>query len=237
MITIDLERLHCSPGDRVLDMGCGEGRHTAAVCGRQEVWCVGSDRSFEDLVKTREKLDVHRRMNDFAAAGALLAASDIRELPFQAQSFDAVICSEVLEHIDRDEQAIKELLRVLKPGKMLAVSVPTFFPEKMCWMLSKAYSSESGGHVRIYGKHALIGMIEELGARHVKTGHAHSLHSPFWWLKCIAGKNREDSALVNLYHRFLVWDLMENPRLTRTIEKFLDPVLGKSLVLYFVKDA
>lgn len=236
MITIDPEKLHCSTGDRVLDMGCGQGRHTAAVCGKQGLWCVGSDKSFDDLVQTREKLDVHRSMNDFSASGAGLAASDIRELPFQTQSFDTVICSEVLEHIDRDKQAVRELLRVLKPGGTLAVSVPKFLPEKLCWILSKTYSSESGGHIRIYRKNALIEMIEGSGAKHVKTGHAHSLHSPFWWLKCLAGKNREDSAPVNLYHRFLVWDLMENPKLTRTIEKFLDPVLGKSLVLYFVKD-
>jgi SAM-dependent methyltransferase len=237
VITIDLEKLQLSPGDRILDMGCGEGRHTATVCGSQGVWCVGSDKNFQDLVQTREKLDVHRRMGDFSAAGASLAASDIRAIPFQTESFDTVICSEVLEHIDRDKQAVRELLRVLKRGKILAVSVPKFFPEKVCWMLSKAYSSESGGHIRIYRKQALIGMIEGLGARHVKTGYAHSLHVPFWWLKCLVGNNRQDSALVNLYHRFLVWDLMEKPAVTRTLEKLLDPLFGKSLVLYFVKDA
>ena len=237
MITIDLEKIPFAPGDRVLDMGCGQGRHTAAVCGRQGVWCIGSDRSFEDLVKTREKLDVHRRMDDFSAAGASLAASDIRRLPFQEESFDTVICSEVLEHIDRDELAIQELLRVLKPGKILAVSIPKYAPEKLCWMLSREYSSASGGHIRIYRKKELVAMIERLGAKHVGTGHAHSLHTPFWWLKCLVGCNRKDSAAVNLYHRFLVWDLMKKPPVTRTVEKLLDPLFGKSLVLYFIKDA
>ena len=235
MITINLEQLRVSPGDRVLDMGCGEGRHTAAVCGRQGVWCVGSDKSFEDLDKTREKLAVHRRMGDFAAAGASVSASDIRQLPFRTESFDSVICSEVLEHIDRDEQAIQELLRVLKPGKTLAVSVPKYVPEKICWMLSTEYSSAGGGHIRIYRKNALIDMIEHAGAKHVKTGYAHSLHSPFWWLKCLVGCNRQDSTLVNLYHRFLVWDIMKKPQVTRRVEKFLDPLIGKSLVLYFIK--
>jgi hypothetical protein len=65
------------------------------------------------------------------------------------------------------------------------------------------------------------------GASH----HAHALHAPFWWLKCAVGVDR-DTAVVRAYHRLLVWDLMKRPWLTRTAERLLDPVLGKSLVVY-----
>ncbi|MFO7752099.1 MAG: class I SAM-dependent methyltransferase [Desulfobacteraceae bacterium] len=237
MITINPEHINCAPGDRILDMGCGEGRHIAAVCSRKGVKCTGSDKSFQNLLETREKLETHKRMNEFRAEAAGLAGSDIRDLPFQTEIFDTVICSEVLEHIDQDEKAVKELVRVLKPGKILAVSVPGFLPERLCWLLSKEYSSASQGHIRIYRKDRLTEMIERAGARHVKTHYAHSLHSPFWWIKCIVGCNRKDSRLVELYHKFLVWDLMKKPRWTGTIERILNPVLGKSLVLYFIKDA
>ena len=67
-----------------------------------------------------------------------------------------------------------------------------------------------------------------------RTHHAHSLHAPFWWLKCAVGVEK-DNAAVRAYHRLLVWDLMHRPRLTRTAEKLMDPVFGKSFVLYAAK--
>ena len=48
---------------------------------------------------------------------------------------------------------------------------------------------------------------------------------------------REDSVLVNIYHRMLTWDIMEKPKITRSIDMLLNPLLGKSLVLYFKKSA
>jgi hypothetical protein len=63
------------------------------------------------------------------------------------------------------------------------------------------------------------------------THHAHALHAPFWWLKCAVGVER-DNAAVRAYHRMLVWDLTERPWVTRAAESLLDPVLGKSLVVY-----
>jgi len=49
------------------------------------------------------------------------------------------------------------------------------------------------------------------------------------------GPTREDSLIVNLYHRFLTWDIMKKPAATRFFDKLLNPVAGKSLVLYFTK--
>ena len=39
------------------------------------------------------------------------------------------------------------------------------------------------------------------------------------------------------YHRLLVWDLMENPAVTRILEKCMNPIMGKSVVMYFRKEA
>lgn len=84
-------------------------------------------------------------------------------------------------------------------------------------------------------KKSLIKMIESFGVIFFSLHYAHSIHAPFWWLKCLVGPNRTDSELVNLYHRFLVWDLMKKPKLTAFIDKMLNPVCGKSMVLYFKK--
>jgi hypothetical protein len=49
------------------------------------------------------------------------------------------------------------------------------------------------------------------------------------------GVDDADHPLVAAYHRLLVWDMMEAPRITRLAERLLDPVVGKSLVLYLRK--
>ena len=66
---------------------------------------------------------------------------------------------------------------------------------------------------------------------------AHALHAPYWWLQCLFWKNRDTNWLIRQYHRFLVWDMMEQPAVTRALERALNPVLGKSIVMYFRKSA
>lgn len=237
MITINFKNIKTEPGQKILDMGCGEGRHVARACQEKSIFCQGADLSFSDLLKTKEKLQLHEKLDDFKDSSWGLNSTDITSLSYKDEAFDIVICSEVLEHIPKDEKAVKELLRVLKHKGTLAISVPRFLPEKICWMLSDEYLDVNQGHIRIYNKKNLISMVTKLGTTHYKTHYAHSLHSPFWWLRCLIGCNKTDSFLVNLYHKLLVWDLMKKPKLTRIIEKIFNPLFGKSLVLYFIKDA
>jgi SAM-dependent methyltransferase len=156
-------------------------------------------------------------------------------LPFATHSFDCVIISEVLEHLHDDDAALRELSRVLRPGGLLAVSVPREGPEAVCWALSRAYRSMPGGHVRIYRRTALRRKLGEHGYRVVATHFAHALHAPFWWLRCLVGIENADALPVRLYHRLLVWDLMQRPAVTRLAEKLLNPIIGKSVVFYAVK--
>jgi SAM-dependent methyltransferase len=235
MLTIDFNKLDIKPDDRILDIGCGEGRHTIKACQQNKTFCVGADFGFENLVKTKEKLKFHQDFNDIFCKNFELSCMDVTNLPFCNNSFDIVICSEVLEHITDDKKAMAELVRILKPGKILAVSVPRFWPEKICWLLSDEYFNANMGHVRIYKESSLIKNIESIGVKHFALHHAHSIHAPFWWLKCLIGPNKTDSKLVNLYHKLLVWDLMKKPKITNFIDKLFNPVLGKSLVLYFRK--
>ncbi len=235
MITIDFNKLDINQGDRILDIGCGEGRHTIKACQQSNTLCVGADYGFENLVTTKEKIKLHGNLNDLSCKKFDLSCMDITNLPFCNDSFDIVICSEVLEHISNDKKAMSELVRILKPGKILAVSVPRFWPEKICWLLSDEYFNANMGHIRIYKKSSLIDNIELFGVKHFAMHHAHSIHAPFWWLKCLIGPGKTDSKIVNLYHRLLVWDLMKKPKITCFTDKLLNPVLGKSLVLYFRK--
>ncbi len=235
MITIDFNRLDIRPNDRILDIGCGEGRHTIRAAQEKDTICTGADFGFDNLIQTRDKLAFHDEINDLSCRDWNLSTMDITALPFTDNSFDIVICSEVLEHIPDDARAMSELVRILKPGKTLAVSVPRSWPEKICWRLSDEYFNANMGHVRIYNKKALIQNFERLGPVYFGSHFAHSIHAPYWWLKCLMGPNRTDSFLVNMYHSLLVWDLMEKPKITSFVDKLFNPILGKSLVLYFRK--
>jgi len=155
---------------------------------------------------------------------------DATRLPFADGSFDRIIASEVLEHLPDDGAAIAELVRVLRPGGSLAVTVPRRLPERICWALSDAYHTTPGGHVRIYRGDRLRAALTAGGLHHRGRHHAHALHTPYWWLRCALGD--EQRLAVRLYHRFLIWDLFRRPRVTRLLERLLNPLLGKSLVLY-----
>ncbi len=235
MITIDFKRLNLQPMDRVLDIGCGEGRHTIKAGQQEQTRCVGADFGFENLVHTQNKINFHNSIDDLNCKSMDLSCMDVTAMPFDDHSFDCVICSEVLEHIPDDGQAIHELVRILKPGKTLAISVPRFLPEKICWLLSDEYFNANMGHVRIYKKKSIIKQIESFGLKYLTRHYAHSIHTPYWWLKCLVGPNRTDSLPVNTYHKLLVWDLMKQPKVTSFVDQLFNPILGKSLVLYFKK--
>jgi hypothetical protein len=104
----------------------------------------------------------------------------------------------------------------------------------VCWALTAEYHAPAvaGGHVRVYRRGQLAGRLRGAGVRTTGSHHAHALHSPYWWLKCALGLDRDDRWPVRTYHRFLVWDITARPRVTRALERALNPVLGKSLVVY-----
>lgn len=234
MITVDLRHLKVKPGYRILDVGTGTGRHMGAVARYDHVTVIGADVSFSDIKEARARLLFLEACNECSGKWGLLQ-SGIYRLPFADQSFDVVLCTEVLEHLTDDQGAIAELVRVLKPTGSIAISVPRYWPERVCWFLSKGYRTMARGHLRIYKGHRLVTLLEKYNLRLCRKHHAHSLHAPYWWLKCLAGIHNETSPLVVLYHRFLVWDMMKKPGITNFLDKLLNPILGKSLVLYFKK--
>jgi len=235
------EHLGLKPGMRVLDVGCGGGRHireTRMIPGVTAVALDLGKAEVADTAKMLRELDALPVQYGGTVPGAgrwISLRGSVYELPFKDETFDCVIISEVLEHLGEDERALKEISRVLKQGGVLAASVPSTWPETVCWALSKDYRTWPGGHIRIYRRGELRSKLVRHGYRVFASHSAHALHAPYWWLKCWVGLNREDDSRVKLYHRFLVWDMMRRPTLTRVLETILQPFLGKSVVCYGVK--
>lgn len=237
MLTVDFDRLGLLAGDRVLDMGCGAGRHAFEMY-RRGADVIAFDQDADELAKVGELFAAMRAEGEVPDSGdADIKEGDALALPFADGEFDRVVAAEVLEHIPADIQAIDELVRVLRPGGTLAVSVPRWFPEIVCWKLSEDYHNTPGGHIRIYSDKELIAKLRNAGLEFDGKDYAHGLHTPYWWIKCAVGVRNDDHPLAKAYHQVLVWDIMKRPLATRAAEAVLNPVMGKSMVLYFHKPA
>ncbi len=233
MLTADLDRLGLRAGDRVLDLGCGFGRHAFEVArrgGRVVALDAGADEVRGVVGILAAMVAAGELPDEGGHAGAV--QGDAWHLPFADGAFDRVICAEVLEHLPDDAAAMAEIARVLRPGGTLAVTVPRFAPELVNWALSDEYHLVPGGHVRIYRRRVLESRLAASGLAVDGHGFAHGLHSPYWALKCLVGVSNEDHWLVRAYHRLLVWDIERRPAITRAAERVLAPVMGKSLVVY-----
>ncbi len=230
MLTVDFERFPVGPGVTLLDLGCGAGRH-AAEARRLGATVVALDMSAPDLKEARDRL----AEVDPDGTRSVAVQGDALRLPFADGTFDRIIAAEVMEHIPDDAGAMAELARVLRPGGIAAVTVPRWGPEKVCWALSDAYHEVEGGHVRIYRKSELRRRLEASGLARLGHHYAHALHAPYWWLRCLVGVHDDDHRATKLYHRLLVWDMFSAPRTTRVAERVLNPLIGKSLVVYLRK--
>jgi len=237
VLTVDYERLGLRPGERLLDLGCGGGRHAFAAA-RLGARVVALDAGAEEVDQVRAVLAAMAEAGELDGGGEATALrGDARALPFADASFDRVIAAEILEHVPEDMAALGELSRVLRPGGMIAVTVPRFGPELVNWALSTEYHDVPGGHIRIYRRSTLQQRLRASGLRLAGYHHAHGLHSPYWWLRCLVGVHRDQHPAVQAYHRLLVWDIVQRPWVTRQAEALLDPLIGKSLVVYAEKPA
>jgi ubiquinone/menaquinone biosynthesis C-methylase UbiE len=231
VLTLDFDRLGDGEGRRLLDIGCGAGRHSFEALRRGfSVVAADLDAAILKDVKAMGAAMIDEGQTPEPASLSCVNSS-VLELPFADAAFDVVVASEILEHIPDDVSAMQELERITKPGGALVVTVPRWWPERVCWALSSEYHAAAGGHVRIYKRKELRQKLEGRGLRVLDKEHAHALHSPLWWLKCAFGINK-DGRVPAAYHRFLVWDIKHPHKWVATLEHGLNPLMGKSLVFY-----
>ena len=145
---------------RILDLPCGRGFYLNMLRYVSDCELVGADLDW-NVVKTAQrvlglipKIQIHH--------------ASIYAMPYQRDCFDAVILSEVLEHIDDDVRGLEEAYRVLKPGGLLAVTVPNanypFFWDPINKVLEK-----------LFNRHIQRGLLAGIWANHVRLYTAEEL--------------------------------------------------------------
>jgi SAM-dependent methyltransferase len=132
---------YATPGVRILDVGCGTGATTLGL------------RRFGPVVA----MDIARRALEVAGRrGIAVAQASVARLPARATAFDLVVALDVLEHVEDDVGAARELHAVLRPGGLLLATVPAY-----PWLWSG--HDEALGHRRRYRRRPLIAMLERGG--------------------------------------------------------------------------
>ena len=233
MLTFNFKKYTLNCNGSMLDVGCGEGRHIFGVMQEYPMMkCVGLDMDDDSLKKAEEGYSYFESISE---VGAEFIKGSAYSLPFPDNTFDLIVCSEVLEHLHEYNDAVIEINRVLKPGGKFFASVPAFWPEKICWYLSKEYQNQPGGHLRIFDQKKLVHEIEDRGFKFLSSEKFHSIHSPYWWLRCFFWKSQEKNLLVKVYKKILERHILKKPRIIDNIDKLMNPIMGKSFSMYFKK--
>ena len=233
MLTFNLTKYELNESGIMLDVGCGEGRHIFGIMQEHpEMKCIGLDMDNGSLHKAEEGYEYFKSISN---VGAEFLKGSAYSLPFLDNSLDLIVCSEVLEHLHQYNDAVKEIHRVLKPGGKFYASVPASWPEKICWALSKDYQNQPGGHLRIFNQSGLVSEIEESGFKFLSSDRFHSIHAPYWWLRCFFWNTQDSNFVVNGYKKMLERHILKKPFFLDFIDKIFNPFLGKSFSMYFEK--
>lgn len=112
-----VEFLGAGSDARILDCGCGYGFILRVLAETTGAEIVGLDPESDRIEHARDRIGDRDRVT--------YVVGDAQALPFADETFSHVVCSEVLEHLDDDRAAVGELHRVLEPGGVAAITVPS----------------------------------------------------------------------------------------------------------------
>ena len=231
METFNFNLLNLKKIKKVIDVGCGNGRHLKSLGFKlTDSEIIGIDQSASEITKLNKEFNESVCKNGNAYK---FITGDIRDMDVPDNSQDLVVCSEVLEHVPNFEAVLEECYRILKPGSVMLISVPSYFPESLCWKYSKKYMQTPGGHIRIFKKNFLKERFKALNLKLFKHHREHALHSIYWIIR--ARNNMEENNFLKSFHNLLVRQMFGQAKFSFALEKLLNPFFGKSECFYLRK--
>jgi SAM-dependent methyltransferase len=225
---IDLDTLAVGPGDPVIDVGCGEGA-LAELLARAGLRVTG----VEPADYLRERFEARLAAVD----SAQVVDGVVERLPFGDGEVGAAISTEVLEHVADPDAAMRELHRVLRPGAVACVSVPTSFTELLYWRLHPRYAANAT-HLRIFTKPELRRLIEANGFEVVRW-EGRNFKSAVSWVFHSLLRSPSDHAGVIQGHLWVDrvldagWRALDLVGLLDPVERLGNRVWPKSWYVYF----
>ncbi|MDX9975043.1 MAG: methyltransferase domain-containing protein, partial [FCB group bacterium] len=143
-------------GDEILEAGCGIGNLSELMLNRKRLVCIDLDDFYVDRLG-----QAYGYLSNFSVERADLTSANDLQKAIDNRPVDSVICLNVLEHIEADQEVLSHLYDVLKPGGRAVVLVP-HDPSLFCGI------DETLGHFRRYTRKELSAKMEEAGFKVVK---------------------------------------------------------------------
>jgi SAM-dependent methyltransferase len=181
LISVLLEKLSLENKSRILNVGAGTGEDMEVISAFGDVYAVDNEQEALALIP------------DIAVVDKKL--SDVKQMPYPDNFFDAAMAFDVFEHVKDDKAAVREIIRVLKPGGVLVYTAPAFN------FLYSAHDKELG-HFRRYNKKSATDLMSEL--RLIDIGYWMCFLSPALALARLLKRSRQTTGFrYEKFNRFL----------------------------------
>lgn len=190
----------------ILEVGCGIGNFTNALTSYGRVFAMDIDKNY--INKTKLLLSEGQ-----------VGLGDIErgKYFFDSQTFDSIVCLNVLEHIENDERALTNLLKLLKPDGTLILLIPAH-------PFLYGAIDKSIGHFRRYTKKELIQEMEKIGFKIIQSRRINLLGAIGWF---ISGKVLNESRVED--KKIKIFNLLAP--LFLTFEDIIEPIIGTSILV------
>lgn len=141
-----------SDSQLILDMPCGRGFYLNMIHYATDCTIIGAELDWEIILKAKDNV---------GHLGIPLHNANLYNLPYADNTFDGVILSEILEHVEDDVRALREVYRVLKPGGVVAITVPHWNYPFWWDPINKTLET-------LFGVHIQYGPLAGIWANHVR---------------------------------------------------------------------
>ncbi|MFQ5416030.1 MAG: methyltransferase domain-containing protein [Myxococcota bacterium] len=225
---VDLATLGVRDDSRVLDLGCGNGPLSRPLFERG-YRATAIDLDASRLGELASTLREQRTPGD-------LVRADGAALPCANACFDAVVCREMLEHIESPGAVLDEISRVLAPDGRLCVTTPSAHTERYFQWVDPSWLAMAG-HVHVFSRADMRALLEAQGFRVVEIRGRDCFYSFFWFVHTLVKTRHDGTGRILEHYRlarrvFRAWDLLREGRFKRALEAVGNRLVPKSDVYY-----